>query len=318
MQSLLKTGDAKRADSLSSPNSVGASNEPVELLQYSKLKGSERSKERLRVKLAQDSQEMLETFARYVVDVNKLLTSKSVGVDTIQLALQCRLGSCVVNDDVIKKIEAATSIPKLLRMAMPFSSWYNYNLIAFLVKQHGGEEGSKLSAAYEQKLNIYLQRLVYQCPPFSALPSGKISSDFDELSVKVDWLYENCTLQDISLFKGKLCKALDRTDPCCFILKSVEEGCVRVTYIVPAKLVPELASKVEQATAELANEKVLSIHIGGNSIISRSQVSTHVSVAQQTIQRACFRQTVVDISIVSTLQNVHNYTHCNNLQAECS
>ena len=205
---------------------------------------------------------MLECFTRFVVNVSKLLTSKSVDMETIQLSLQCRLGSCKISDDVIKKIDAASSIPALLRMAMPFSSWYNYNLIAFLAEEHGGEEGKMLTAGYEEKLSIYLKRLVYQCPPFSSLPSGKFSSDFDELSVKVDWPYENCTLQDISLFKGKLCKALDHTDPCCFILKSVEEGCVRVTYIIPAQLVPVLAAKVEQAIAELAEERVISIQLG--------------------------------------------------------
>ena len=235
--------------------------------------GSEKDKERLQVKLAHESQEMLECFTRFVVNVSKLLTSKSVDMETIQLSLQCRLGSCKVSDDVIKKIDAANSIPTLLRMAMPFSSWYNYNLIAFLAEEHGEEKGKKLTADYGKKLNIYLQRLVYQCPPFSALPSGKFSSDFDELSVKVDWLYEKCTLQDISLFKGKLCKALGHTDPCCFILKSVEEGCVRVTYIIPAKLVPELASKVEQATAELTKEKVISIQLGETVTPNQPQVN---------------------------------------------
>ena len=272
----VSAGDAKRADlDAHSPlRSAGASNEPIQLLKYEQLKEPDKKMERLRVKLAEESQEMLDCFTRFVINVSKLLTSKSVNMDKIQLSLHCRLGSCKVSDDIVKKIDAANSIPALLRMAMPFSSWYNYNLIALLAEEHGEEEGKKLAADYEKKLNIYLQRLVYQCPSFSALPSGKFSSDFDELSVKVDWVYENCTLQDISLFKGKLCKAFGCKDPCCFILKSVEEGCVRVTYIITAQKVPELASKVEQATAKLVEERVISIQVGMNPVISLLQVCT--------------------------------------------
>ena len=222
---------------------------------------------------------MLNRFSRFVINVYKLLTSMSVtsmsvDVDTIKISLQCwLLGYGTISDEVIKDIDAANSISALLRMAMPFCSWYNYDLIALLAEVHGEERGKRLVSDYEEK--IYLQRLVYQCPPFSALQSGKFSS---ELTVKVDWPYESCTLQDITFFKLKLCKALGLKDPSRFILKSVEEGCVRLTYIIPAQLVPELASKVEQATPKLVEEKVISIQVGMNPVISFLQVCIIITI----------------------------------------
>lgn len=241
-------------------------------MNYSKLEGSPEEMERLRVTLAKESQAMLECFSRFVTDVSKLLTAESITTDIIKLSLESRLGSYDVTDDIMRKIDSATNIPVLLRTAMPFSSWYNHGLIAFLANEHGCEGGRKLTADYEAKLNSYLRRCVYQCPPLSNLPSGRLSSDFDQLIVKVDRPFKKCTLQDISIFKSRLCDAIGHKDPCCLIVKSVDEGCVKITYIIPSCQTAALASKVEQAIDELNRAGFISVQVGEKVIFTVQQV----------------------------------------------
>lgn len=215
---------------------------------------------------------MLECFSSFVINVSKLLATKAVTTDMIKLSLESRLGTCNVSDDIMRKIDNATNIPTLLRLAMPFSSWYNYRLIAFLANEHGSEEGTKLTTEYEKKLNSYLRRFVYHCPPLSSLPSGELSSEFDQLIIKVDWSYEKCSLQDISIFKSRLCEAIGCEDPCCFLLKSVDEGCVKITYIIPSCQTVALASKIEKVIDELRKAGFISIQVGDKVIFTVLQV----------------------------------------------
>jgi len=123
---------------------------------------------------------------------------------------------------------------------MPFSSWYNYDLISHLIKLVVGAEGDVLVKNYEEKLANYFKRLVHDSPAFSSL--DRFPDEFEELVVKLDWDFQKCTIQDITIFKEKLCKLLKQPDPGLFILKSVEEGCVEVTWLIPPVIRQEVRS----------------------------------------------------------------------------
>lgn len=202
----------------------GASNEPVQLLDYNHFQKSSGASEKVRVQLARESTRMLEHFASFCVQVGDILQGKGVTTDQVRTLLQYRLGSKNIGDESMKYVSEAKTIHSLLCAAEPFSSWFNYDLIAFLAKQLGGEEGSAVVDGYESKLKQYLERLVFKSPPFSSIKS--IPPGFEELQVKLDWNFEQVTIQDITIFKSKLCEFLGPSDPSAFILKSVEEGCV--------------------------------------------------------------------------------------------
>ena len=232
--------------------------EPVPLMDYGRLHKNSGSSEKLRVRLVLESTRMLEHFAAFCFHVGDLLQGRGVTTDQVRTLLQFRLGSKNIGEESMKHVNEGKTIYNLLCAAEPFSSWFNYDLVAFLAKQLGGEEGLTAVADYESKLKQYLERLVYECPPFSSIKS--IPSGFEEFEVKLDWDFERVTIQDITIFKSKLCELLDRSDPSIFILKSVEEGCVLLTWLVPSSIVQELMA----STGVLLNAhaEITSIRLG--------------------------------------------------------
>ena len=244
----------------------GASNEPVQLVQYQYLDCKD---EKLLVKLTAESRQMRESFTTFVLSVASMLQLESISLDEVQLALESQLGCSKLDEHLRSKIDNASSIPSLLRAAMPFSSWYNYDLVGFLAKHFGGEKGRTLVCGYESQLQSHLLRRVIVCPPVSSLQY--VPNGFESIFIKVDWDYRECTIQDITIFKEKLCKFLGREDPSVFILKSVEEGCVCLSWVVPFTVAQQVRPRVAAAASALAAERILYFSIGTDRIIDQVQ-----------------------------------------------
>ena len=237
----------------------GASNEPVPLLDYNRLQKKSGSSEKLRVQFALESKRILEHFASFCIHVGDTLQERGVTTDRVRALLQYRLGSKNIGEESMRYFSEAKSIHNLLCAAEPFASWFNYDVIAFLAKQLGGDEGLAVVADYESKFKQYLERLVFESPPFSSIKS--IPSGFEELEVKLDWNFERVTIQDVTIFKAKLCEFLDRSDSSIFILKSVEEGCVLLTWLVSSRIVEELMAYMTRDLLSVYSD-ISSIRIG--------------------------------------------------------
>ena len=183
------------------------SGEPTSLIRYAAM----RRTEKLRVTLVTESRQIKEDYSTFVFRTSELLLSKNIPVDKVQLALYSRLGIQSVDECLLAKVDEAKNIPSVLRAALPFSSWYNYDLISHLIKLLVGAEGEVLIRSYEDKLASYFRKLVCDSPAFSSL--DKFPAEFEELVVKLDWDFQKCTIQDITIFKEKLCKLLKQPDP---------------------------------------------------------------------------------------------------------
>ena len=224
------------------------SGEPTPLIRYEQIKGAEK----LRVTLVTESRRIKEEYSTFVHKTSELLLSKNIPVDKVQLALYSRLGIQSVDERLLAKVDEAKTIPSVIRAAMPFSSWYNYDLISHLIRLLVGAEGEALIQSYEDKLQTYFKRLVCESPAFSSL--DEFPEEFEELVVKLDWDFQKCTIQDITIFKEKLCKLLKQPDPGLFILKSVEEGCVEVTWVIPPVIRQDVCSVAEALLTKEDNE----------------------------------------------------------------
>ena len=134
----------------------------------------------------------------------------------MRVSLESQIGSDNIDEYLRGKIDFAKSIRAPLRAAVPFSSWYNYDLIGYLAKQFREEEGLALVCNYERQLKSHLLKRVIECPLLSSL--HKVLNGFESISVKVDWEYRKCTIRNITIFKEKLCKLLNQQDPSVFIL----------------------------------------------------------------------------------------------------
>ena len=126
-----------------------------------------------------------------------------------------------------------------------------------------------LIKSYEDKLRSYFKRLVYETPAFSSL--DEFPEEFEDLVVKLDWDFHKVTIQDITILKEKLCKLLKQPDPSLFILKSIEEGCVEVTWVIP----PVIRQEVRSVAEALLNEGNKELQELG---ITKLRVGRHLKV----------------------------------------
>lgn len=244
----------------------------MELAKFELIDGSRKDRrevEDLRCKVARDSEEIMATFAQLVLAVYRLLRSLEVELEEVRMVLlfmgcykmgspQQQVGMFSGTSD----IETAPTLTSLIQALHNYSSWFNYRLIKFVAEKFGGEEGKKLIEGYEAKLKQYfLMTIAYQCPEFSltdGLPEG-----YEQLEVKVAWDFRTSRLQDVTLFQAKLSELLG-LEPHIFQLKSLEEGCVLITWAVPAVVAPHIVTEVHSCRSELT--EVIEVRILGKCI----------------------------------------------------
>ena len=116
------------------------SGEPTPLIRYDDVKRTEK----LCVTLVTESRQIKEDYSTFVYKTSELLLCKSIPVDEVQLALYSRLGIQNVDENLLSKVDEAKAIPSVIRADMPFSSWYNYDLISHHIKLLVGAEGEVL------------------------------------------------------------------------------------------------------------------------------------------------------------------------------
>lgn len=226
----------------------------------------ERQVSSLKHKIAKDNDSIISRFAVMVVGVYRLLKQKNAPVDEVRLMLQflgCHPGkSRESNTNLFSETDGFSESKDLLTLIeclRKYSSWYNYRLMKEVAEHFAGEEGKELISDYEDDLRKhYVDLIAYQCPDFS-LAKG-VPPGYTRLTVKVDWDYMSTNLQHITLFQSSLADILN-LEPYVFQLRSVEEGCVRLDWAVPAALESHVANMMVEKEECLREHRVLYLEI---------------------------------------------------------
>lgn len=237
----------------------------------------------LRSKVVKANNDIKIKFTKLVLDVYRIVSKKKVAVEEIRLGL-LYLG-CFKNSTETKcqqfpiisssgELSHTETVQSLIACLHQYSSWYNYSLIKFVATEFGGEEGVIVMDDYVKNLTLYCEKIVaFQCPEFSlanGLPPG-----YDQLLVKVDWDHISCTVQDVAIFQAELSSLLG-LEPEVFILRSVAEGCVLVTWAVPQSITTHVVIESMRHQQALAKLNVLYI-ISAGKCIDIKKVRVHES-----------------------------------------
>ena len=225
----------------------------------------------LRSKVLQANSNIKMKFTKLVLDVYRLLSKKKVPIEEIRLSLLflgCfKTSGSKASYPVVSpssELSHAETIQSLIECLHQYSSWYNYGLVKFVAIEFGGEEGYMIIDEYMKNLTAYCEKIIaYQCPEFtlsSGLPSG-----YDYLVVKIDCDHQSKTAQDIAIFQAELSSLLN-LEPEVFILKSVEEGCLLLTWAVPQSITTYIVMEMIKQQKQLAKWHVLSIKTAGKHI----------------------------------------------------
>lgn len=195
-----------------------------------------------------------------VVGLYRLLKQKNAQVDDVRVMLRflgCHPGKPPGENIKLfsdsDEISEAKDLQSLIECLRKYSSWYNYHLMKVVAGYFAGDEGKKLISDYEDDLRKhYVTLIAYQCPDFS-LDKG-IPPGHTKLIVKVDWDYASTNLERITTFQSSLADILE-LEPYVFQLQSVEEGCVRFDWSIPAALEAHLSKMMvvkEECLRELS------------------------------------------------------------------
>ena len=221
----------------------------------------------LKYKIIKDTINITDRFALMVLGLYRLLKSKDTPVDEVRIVLQflgCRTSNSDSSDSITMfsgsdDISEAKDLARLIECLRKYSSWYNYRLMKVVAEQFAGEEGKKLISEYETDLRKhYVTLMVYQCPEFTL--EQKVPAGFTKLIAKVDWDYMSTNLQDIATFQGNLADILE-LEPYVFLLRSAEEGCVRLEWALPAAVEPHVAQMMGEKEECLVELKVTYLEI---------------------------------------------------------
>ena len=150
------------------------------------------------------------------------------------------------------EIKEAEDITRVFEILSDYSSFFNYDIVAFIVKNLGAESDKKNLATYEAALETYCRHHVFECPSYSSK-----SSRFPDLVLKVDPMVTESgkfTLKSLNRFKQKVAKTLKVTK---YSLKlcSIKVGCLEVTFQIPPL--------IKEAIVPLSNDQSEALqHIG--------------------------------------------------------
>ena len=129
-----------------------------------------------------------------------------------------------------QEIKGAKDLTRVFEILSDYSSFFNFDIIAFIAKNLGSETDKKNLASYQAALESYCSHHVFECP--SCLSS---SSKFPDLILKVDpevTESEKFTLKSLRRFTMKVAKTLKVTKHC-LKLCSIKKGCLEITFQIP-------------------------------------------------------------------------------------
>ena len=120
------------------------------------------------------------------------------------------------------------TLKKVKQLIKQSSSFYDYQLIKYMIKLTGTDKDRDQLKQYEEAFLVYAKRRIYECPSTFCN-----SDDTDsELHVKLDSMYDNHKLEELKDFQYRLCSILRISVYVCR-LKSIEKGCFLLTFFTP-------------------------------------------------------------------------------------
>ena len=147
-------------------------------------------------------------------------------------------------EDRYDELRRAEDIARVFEILRDYSSFFNHDLIAFIVEMVGTEKDQQSLASYQEKFAAYCKRHVFECPSFSG-KSNKLASFIlkvdERMSVGEFGIF---TAESLLHFKSKVAEVFDVTR---YSLKlcSVQEGCLEIFFQTPSHIMEVILSRLD-------------------------------------------------------------------------
>ena len=155
----------------------------------------------------------------------------------------------------IKDAESITEVFEIL--STDYCSFFNYDIVAFIIKKLGTDDDKKMLVAYESSLENYCKHHIFECPCYSQ--AGK-RSKFPNLVLKLDASnIAEFTLKALKQFSRKFARVLGVSKNALNV-RGIKEGCLEITFQIPPQIkeaVFPLTNGQEEALRCLGVQKIV-------------------------------------------------------------
>lgn len=206
-----------------------------------------------------ENQNLQKEYMQFLLSVGDLLEQRKVSTNNLLFAWSIRTDNTIPPSSLCE----ASSVRSFFQaLALQYSKYFDYHVIADLAEQFGREEGVQLVKSYENTLKDQLGPRIKR----------KIVTRASKLVVKVDWKASpNRSNQDFAVsFRTTLSK-LFRHRPEEYVLKSVRDGCLELTYLVPDAGIPHFRDIVCKNTDCLKQLCVMTLTVNEEILWAREQ-----------------------------------------------
>ena len=225
------------------------------------------------------------SFSKLVTESCKCLQSRGIDVEEVQMFLITMYsspGSRDGSDTVLTVLESAKSISEIFRALSKYKLWdyLNYYLLQSIIEHFVSDDNelTRMMKQYQQdltgytltlKIPTYLDSIYthYECP-IVTMSDDENSADelvpaqkhklFKELSVKIDANITEHSLDYITNLWQSLANqfALPQV---VMILHEIAEGCIGITWLIPANLVGYVARMAQKTSNMFAEKHILRV-----------------------------------------------------------
>ena len=211
----------------------------------------DRAREELEHRLRMESRDIRQEFHILRNKFFDSIEEQKIAIDKLVEYLEDEISDSLLQCKVDSEPMTLKKVKQLIKQS---SSFYDYQLIKYMIKLTGTDKDKDQLKQYEEAFLVYAKRRIYECP--STFCS---SDDTDsELHVKLDSMYDNHKLEELKDFQYRLCSILRISVYVCR-LKSVEKGCFLLTFLIPCHVqdtVFPLSTEQETALLELGVHKL--------------------------------------------------------------
>ena len=208
----------------------------------------------LEQRLISDTRKMGTRFACFISFLEKSLEDQCIPLEKVAsrvLSLQAfteDIGQKLLEKKDEEAIQQAKSVPKIFMVLYPYISFFNYEIMEHLVKQHGSPDDHKRLEEYVTAFNTFCQRSVFEVP--QNVYSSRSRTDCKVFAVKCTERVAT-TLEGVRGVKGKIAAVLGLRASS-LQLCSVVKGCMELRFILstavadrilPVSLAKKLALK---------------------------------------------------------------------------
>jgi len=157
-------------------------------------------------------------------------------------------------EDRFAEIESAPNVTKIFLILRDYISFFDYDIIEVIicsVSQESDQLYSRL-LRYKETFESYCKRRVFECPPQIG-SEGTIKQA--KFVLKLDGIADSYmyTLEKLQSFRNQVAE-ICRVSALALHLQKVEDGCIKVTFLIPSFLKDEmfpLSKDQKQALTDL-------------------------------------------------------------------